>query len=392
MAAHAHAGVTPLLLGAPQASYAVTIHVRNSLNAPVSGAVVWIGIDSATNVLADAGGNAVITLTRADNYLIVARHPTLGRAQPLYPYVNRDTNFTITLPPLTALRVASYNFSGMSAMPASQVTALARILWTVQPDLLLAQETRTASVALSSFTTQFLAGYTNVQSYVGGTIRNAVVSHYPITKRISAGAQVMTRDLFGAEVDVPVLGKTTVMSVHYKAYKGAAEATIRDNEATFTATYCSNLHRQAALYIVAGDMNEDADDPTWLSHVHRILTNYSSGLQRLEPRDDTGDPATYPFYSSRLDYIYVCNGFSEHIQTSRVFRTDTMMGRPAWLASATSGAASDHVLVYADITLVPEPWGALLSAGALVFVRWRRCVNAQRYGSGCALAKTSIQE
>jgi len=356
---------------APLATATVSVHVRNSLGAAATGALVWVDVENPTNLAVDANGTAVVTLTQGSNYLIVARHPALGRAQPLYPYINRDTNFTITLPPLTSLRVASYNFSGVSAMPDSQVKALARILWTVQPDLLLAQETRTSTVALSAFRARFLSGYTNVQSAVGGTIRNAVVSFFPVMNTFSAGAAVMTRDLFGTEAVLPSVGNTTFMSVHYKAYKGTSEAATRDDEATFTATYCSNLNGQAKLYILAGDMNEDVADPTWLSHVHQILTNYNSGLKRLEPRDDTGDPATYPSYGSRLDYIYVCSAFLTYVQTARVFRTDTMVGRPAWLASTTSSIASDHSLVYADITLVPEPAGVVMLLAAAWALRRR---------------------
>ncbi|GEM_PF-1281250 len=368
--------VSAVLITTPAAQAAsarVAVRVENTLGQPITGALIWVNVDAPSNAYADASGAAVVTLTAGTNYLMVARHPNFGRAPALFPFIAQDTNITITLPPRTSLRIASYNMYGMSAWTDAKVQALARMLWTVQPDIVLAQETRTTTLALSVFQPRYLFGYTNAQSTSWGDIRNAVVSLFPLMNVFSAGTAVMTRDLFGAETILPGVGNTTIMSVHYKALKGTSEAATRDDEARFTASYCSNLNAQAKLYLLGGDMNDDVSDPTWLSHVHQILTNYNSGLKRVEPRDDTGVAATYvtAIYTSRLDYIYVGQAFLPYVQAARVVRTATMTNLPVWLRTTSSSLASDHSMIYADITLVPEPaCGVLLLA--LLLRRRRR--------------------
>jgi len=346
--------VTP---AAQAASARVTVRVETTLAQPITGALVWVNVDAPSNAYADASGNALVTVTTGTNYLMVARHAAYGRAPAQFPFIAGDTNITITLPVRTSLRVVSYNMYGMSAWTDTKVKALARMLWTVQPDIIFAQETRTTTLALSVFQTRYLFGYTNAQSTSWGDIRNAVVSIFPLMNVFSAGTAVMTRDLFGAETILPGVGNTTIMSVHYKALKDASSAATRDDEARFTAAYCSNLNARAKLYLLGGDMNDDVSDPTWLSHVHQILTNYNSGLWRTEPRDDTGVAATYvsTIYTSRLDYIYVGQAFLPYVQAASVVRTATMTNRPVWLRTTSSNLASDHSMIYADITLVPEP-------------------------------------
>jgi endonuclease/exonuclease/phosphatase family metal-dependent hydrolase len=358
----------------PAAAAQVTVRVENTLAAPLTGAIVWVNVDDPTNVYTDATGAATVSLTTGTNYLIVARHTSYGAAAPIFPFVTQDTNITIVLPPRTGVRVATYNFLGTSPWTTSKTKALARILWSVQPDIIFAQETRTTSLALSTFQARYLFGYNQAQSTNWGDIRNAVLSFFPLMNVFMAGAPVMTRDLFGAETVLPGVGNTTIMSVHYKALKGTSEAATRDTEARFTAFWCSNLNVQAKLYMLGGDMNDDVDDATWLSHVHQILTNYNSGLKRTEPRDDSGKPATYvsSSYTSRLDYIYLAGAFMPYVQTARVFRTDTLANRPVWLRTTSGSLASDHSLVYVDITLVPEPAWGLLLAMVLAFSGTRR--------------------
>ncbi|MCX7003532.1 MAG: hypothetical protein NTV22_09700 [bacterium] len=365
MTAHPPSFFTALLVSAalvstpaaPAASARVTVRVENLLGQPVTGALVWVNVDAPSNAYADASGNALVTVTTGTNYLMVARHAGYGRAPALFPFIDQDTNITITLPVRTSLRIASYNMYGMSAWSDAKVKALARMLWTVQPDIVFAQETRTTTLALSVFQPRYLFGYTNAQSRDWGDIRNALVSIFPLQNVFSAGTAVMTRDLFGAEASLPGVGNTTLMSVHYKALKDASSAATRDIEALFTAGYCSNLNAQAKFFMLGGDMNDDVGDPTWLSHVHQILTNYNTGLRRLEPRDDAGNPATYTSfsYTSRLDYIYLNQAFLPYVQAAGVARTDTMTNRPVWLRPTSSNLASDHSMIYADIALVPEP-------------------------------------
>jgi len=355
---------------APAASARVAVRVENPLGQPVTGALVWVNVDAPSNAYADASGNALVTVTTGTNYLMVARHASYGRAPALFPFIDQDTNITITLPVRTSLRIASYNMKGYpESWSSTQVTALARMLWTVQPDIVFAQETRTTTLALSVFQPRYLFGYTNAQSRDWGDIRNALVSIFPLKNVFSAGTAVMTRDLFGAEASLPGVGDTTIMSVHYAAYKNAPAAATRDTEALFTAVYCSNLHAQAKLFMLGGDMNDDVGDPTWLSHVHQILTNYNSGLRRLEPRDDAGNAATYTSfsYTSRLDYIYLNQAFLPYVQATGVARTDTMTNRPAWLRPTSSNLASDHAMIFADIALVPEP-----ACGVLLLLILRR--------------------
>ncbi len=358
---------------APAVTLRVAVRVVNAQGAPVPQAYVWIDPDDPFCARANESGVVTAELTRAKNYLLRARHPDYGRGQPVFSYIDSDTNITLALPAFTACRIATYNMKGFDPWSDTQARALARVLWTVQPDVLLAQETRDSALALSEFQTRYLLGYTMAQSPVGGNIHNAVLSLWPLTNQFSAGADVMTRDVFGAEVLLPLPwpGGTTLMSVHYKANKGVTEAATRDTEAIFTALYCSNLLAlsHGGLVVLGGDMNEDIADATWLSHVHEILASNNTGLTRLDPRDDAGNPATYPSWDSRLDYLYCGSGFDHYLLTARVFRTDTLADLPAWLAAGDSATASDHALVFADIEMVPEAATALTLLVGLLVVR-----------------------
>ncbi|MCX7847410.1 MAG: endonuclease/exonuclease/phosphatase family protein [bacterium] len=353
--------------------FRVTIRVNDVYARPITGAWVWVDPGDPRAVQTGSNGVAEVELLTLKTNLIVVRHAKFGRAQPLFAYVHGTTNFQVTLPWRQDCRIATYNLNGYYPWSTAQRTSLARVLWTVQPDIILAQESRTNELSLADFCTRYLRGYYYAQSPEGGPIRNGLIACFPLTNVVSAGAAVMTRDVYSARVLSEELEDARVCCVHFKAYKGEAEAAIRDAEAQFTAAYCSSAVARGELVILGGDMNEDIADPTWLSHVHSILASGIPGVMRLDATDDAGSPVTYPSWGSRLDYLYVSTNVHELIVTGRVFRTDTMLQRPPWLAWNESMIASDHTLVYADITVVPEPaLAASLFAGAVLVQTLRR--------------------
>ena len=186
----------------------------------------------------------------------------------------------------------------------------------------------------------------------------------------------MTRDLFGAEIHIPNIHKVIFMSAHFKCCSGTEEGERRNEEAAFVGAYCSNLNAKSESFVFCGDLNDDPSYPRPPSNVHGILTNAGADLVELHPRDDDGSDITYPDYR-RNDFIIPVNHIAGIITTSYVFRTETMNNRPAWLALNDSAEASDHLLIYADINIIPEPLFLTFFIFSFLYLHVSRVSNEQ---------------
>ncbi len=352
------------------------LHIQNENSETISGAYIWLGPESPIFTRSDANGKALVEGLSKKELLLVVRHPDYGRIAPQLIDLNQISNIIITLPELTTIRIASYNLKAFGSWDISQIQPLVRTIWTVQPDVLCLQECPEFGMSLDEFQRKYLFGYTNIVSSAGGSIHNGIISFYPLSNSFSHGSGApMTRDLFGSEIDVPKLGPVTFMSVHFKAFKDQNSADKRNQEAAFTGLFCSNLFAQNELFVLNGDFNEELGDPTWLSDVHDILNNAGAGLVTLTPKDDQGSTVTFPGWGSRLDYIMPLFSLTDHAYDNYVYRTETMNSLPTWLTHDDSGLASDHLLIYSEIVVIPEPllyfWIMLLLSQRLFFLKNR---------------------
>jgi len=355
------------------AGYSVDVHVENSMGNPIDDAYVWLGPHMTVYDISDNSGDATLDSDFSTNYMLVVRHQLYGRVSPVYFDLTEDTNFTVVLPPLTYVRIASYNMEGnrnSGEWDDEQILPLARIFWTVQPDIVLLQECPENGYLFSDFAGQYLPGYESAESTEGYYIHNGICSFYPIEESFSEGGSVMTRDLFGARITINQETAYTCLSAHYKAGSSTSDREKRNGEAQFTGEYCSNLHASSVSYIFGGDLNDDPGYPRPPSVIFDILYNSGAQLVRLDPQDDNGSTVTIPVIPRRYDYLMPVSTVADDVLHTAVFRTETLQTLPAWLDRGDSEMASDHRMIYADIAVAPEPGTGIViimvMAGAMV--------------------------
>ena len=347
-----------LLLSAGFSS-AVSIHVQNSAGDPIPDAMVCLGVQTTLYAKTDSGGDAVISQPSDDNYLFIARHHNYGRTNPQYINTAAQSNLIFVLPPITSLRVATYNMKGNDHWDNSQIQPLAKTFWTVQPDIVCLQECPETGLLFEEFQKIYMPDYTSIVSRFGYKVYNGMLSFYPIENSWSYGLSEMVRDLLSATIDIPGSLSMTFLSAHFKCCNGESEGNRRNKEAQFVSEHCSNLYTQGKMFLFAGDLNDDPGHPRPPSRVHSILliSNPAANLVQMDIRDDGGDIDTYVGYTERrYDFLYPVNALTANFIEGSVFRTETMTNRPAWLAYNDSEMASDHRLVYADFNIVPEPY------------------------------------
>ena len=350
-------------------SFAVNIHVQDISGFPISDATVCLGVQTTLFAKTDISGNAEIIQPQNDYYLFIARHQDFGRTNAQYINTASQSNITFTLPPQTSFRVATYNMKGFDQWDTSQIEPLAKIFWTVQPDVVCLQECPENGLTFTNFQNIYLPCYTSIVSHIGWSIHNGFLSFFPIETSYSYGWDVMTRDLYSATINVPGDPSITFLCAHFKCCDGDSEGEKRNQEAQFVAEHCSNLYANGEMFLFAGDLNDDPDYPRPPSQVHTILlvSNPAAHLVQIQATDDTGNSDTHIYYR-RYDYLYPVDSLASNFISSKVFRTDTMNNRPAWLASDESEKASDHRMVYADFAIIPEPF-LFLFYFAIIFIR-----------------------
>ena len=338
-------------------AHTVTVEVKTLSENPIPNAHVWINPYAVKTGITDGAGTVNFSNVNGDsNILVVARHSDYGRAEPLYWFVNSDTTFVIRLPERDYLRVATYNIKGYYSWSEEQPAAVAKVFWTVQPDIILGQECRDSDVGYSDFQKKYMPGYTNIVSPKSIYINNGIMSFYPIEETWGYGWSEMTRDLYSATISVRDDLSITFLCAHFKCCEGDYEGNRRNEEAQFTAEHCSNLYAQGEMFLFGGDLNDDQNKTPAPSRVHSILlvSNPAANIVQLNIKDDGGDLNTHDG-NIRFDYLYPVNDLADTFVDGRVFRSDTMTNRPAWLDYNETETASDHRLVYADFDIIPEP-------------------------------------
>ena len=353
-------------------AYTVTLAVRDAYSQPISNAITWFDINAPKSARTDGTGTATISSVTGGVYLAVARHQNYGRADARQVTVTSNMTVTFQLPPQTTFRIGTYNTMGYDSWSDSQIKPLARILWTVQPDIMTINECPNSGTTFPQFVRIFLPGYTNVVSIYGGPLHNGILSFFPLTNTASFGAGApMIRDVFTSIVRTPQDMPLTIACVHFKAGSTVSDAEQRLEESAYTGQLCSNWYTQGRLVWLSGDFNDDPANPILSTNVHTILHNAGARLVELDPRDDGGSTVTWP-PNSRLDYLSPVSNIAVVVVAQRVFRTETMTNRPAWLSSGDSAAASDHRLLYADVAVLPEPVAGAACVCCIWFARRRQ--------------------
>lgn len=363
----------------------VDLHVENTVGNPVQDAYVWMGPHTAAFARTDFNGDALLENDFITNYMLVVRHRLYGRTSPAYINLASDTNLTLVLPPLTHVRIASYNMEGnrnSGEWDASQILPLARVFWTVQPDIVLLQECPGSGLLFTEFQERFMPGYASAESTEGFYIHNGICSFYPIEDSYSEGATVMTRDLFVTEININNIMSFTCLSSHYKAGSETSDRERRNQEAAYTGIYCSNLHAASTEFIFGGDLNDDPLYPRPPADVFGILNGSGADFVTLDPRDDNGSSVTIPVINRRYDYLMPVSSVADDEVNAAVFRTETMAVLPAWLDRDDCELASDHRMIYADIAVIPEPGSLLIIVICLACSR--NYLSGKSDISGCA--------
>jgi endonuclease/exonuclease/phosphatase family metal-dependent hydrolase len=242
------------------------------------------------------------------------------------------------------------------------------------------------------------AGYTYVLASASpyGTMRNGFLSRFPLSSEIhtssSLSGDATANDLTRLIVDVQVsIGSDTLhlLVEHWKSGTANSDEFRRVIESIRLAQATSELDPGSDAFIVMGDVNEDLHDslprspnlflaePTGLptgfvvgDDVDRVLT--TEGLVNdpffhlrdaagpnmvvLDALQLDGSDATRPSSGRRLDYLLLSQVLATASPQAEVYDSaDESYGgldkAGAPLPAASSTDASDHFLVFADITL-----------------------------------------
>ena len=283
----------------------------------------------------------------------------------------------------------TYNVAGNGTVDWStnslQVQAIGREVGYLQPDIITFNEIPyTNTWQMANFIAAYLPGYfLATNSATDGYIRNAIASRFAIVRSkswlhsSSLAAYgytngTFTRDLFEAEISVPNFSEHLhVFVAHLKAFSDAPSAARRAAEASaisnfLVATFLP-IHGDRP-YLLAGDLNEDIDQPPVTSgHPIQRLANRATGLELTTPLDPaTGNDRTYSSRGTglldRIDYVLPGGLLFSNIASSEVFRTDRLNPLPSGLFTNDSATASDHLPLLMVFT---NPFDLLLRVTAI---------------------------
>jgi endonuclease/exonuclease/phosphatase family metal-dependent hydrolase len=292
---------------------------------------------------------------------------------------NSEAAALTVAPPDASLTLLNYNVKGNNAPDwstnSAQVRAIGRQMQYLDPDIITFQEIPLDfTYEMTNFVKAFRPGFHLADdSGTDGWIRSVILSRYPINRDRSwlDGVSLVpfgfngtfTRDLYEAEIDVPGYPDPLhVFTVHHKAGQDTTSSSRRGAEANAISNFfvtgflTTNSHRP---YLLAGDMNEDINNPP-ASNPQSIqtLTSTPTGLRLTTPVNPfSGSRNTISIQGTlnrRYDYIMPGGLLFSNILSSQIFRTDLIPGPPAPLFSTDSVTASDHLPVVMEFL---NPYG-----------------------------------
>ena len=303
----------------------------------------------------------------------------------------------------TALRVATWNIETAGSPGSSEYNAALEVLGRVDADVVALNEIASAADASNLEALAVDAGYTSLAYNSGaafGSDRNAILSKHPFAEPAiehdsatlsgDPSANDITRGILEAVIDVPGNARDlTVVSFHWKSGTGNDDEFRRTIESYRIGQALADLDKNVDAYLVMGDVNEEIDSTPRTPHPFTALpsglpASFSLGgdLAAMLASDGLpNDPFSYlgaepgcaataiaalqldgsdgtrPASDRRLDYILLSSALGSGAAIAEVYDSDDE-GLPgglpktgAPLASAASLDASDHLLVFADITV-----------------------------------------
>ncbi|HHO51534.1 MAG TPA: hypothetical protein ENK18_11815 [Deltaproteobacteria bacterium] len=292
------------------------------------------------------------------------------------------------------VRIATWNIETVGSVGGLEYRAAADVLSRVDADIVAIQEIASSSdeADLSTLASDLGYGWVSFAAPAFGGDRNAVISRYPVTSEAvltsadlsgDPSADDLTRLLLRVTVDVGGVD-LTVLPVHYKSGSSDTDEFRRAVETLRTLQAVRGGPGGAT--VVLGDFNEElADLPLFPSS----FSGYPSGLPAswtlgrdlrlrfqlsgldndpfrvftdpgaviLDALQLDGSEVTREASGRRLDYIVVHP--SLRASPTEVYdSSDEGLGgglpkAGAAPASSASADASDHLLVFADLTLGP---------------------------------------
>jgi endonuclease/exonuclease/phosphatase family metal-dependent hydrolase len=299
------------------------------------------------------------------------------------------------------VRVASWNVESVGAPGTSQHDAALAILHRIDADVVGLNEVNGDVEVAHLDALAFDAGYE--ESLVAdspspfGTQRNALLSRLPVVSGTLHTAASLSGDPAAndltrliPEVTVNINGcPFTVVVDHWKSGLAQADVFRRAVESHRLSQVVADRQAAAEPFVIVGDVNEELDDPpatptpffalpsglppgfvagpdiqAQLASPEGIANNaFASllsdppGLTALDALQLDGDDATRPGSGRRLDYLFASAALTRTPPEAEVYDSSDEMiggglnkvGDP--LPPTTSQTASDHLVVFADLTV-----------------------------------------
>jgi endonuclease/exonuclease/phosphatase family metal-dependent hydrolase len=300
------------------------------------------------------------------------------------------------------VRIATWNIETVGVPGTDQYEAALAIIRRLDPDVLALNEIASDADGGNLHTLGAEAGYGYVavpDSNPLGAMRNAIISRVPFAEipvfytspalSGDAAANDLTRWIVEAAFDLRGAQRLYVLGEHWKSDTGPANRFRRGIESLRIRQALEGLDLTEAAIVVLGDVNEEIHDVEQPDEVITALP--SSGLPQsfvlgadlaalfpvpgirshpfvnlgvgvdlfvIEALQLDGQSGTRPASGRRLDYVFTSAPIADLGITSEVYDSADE-GLPGGLEKAglplapgTSLAASDHLLVFADV-LIP---------------------------------------
>ena len=303
----------------------------------------------------------------------------------------------------TDVRVATWNIESVGAPGSDEYNASLEVLARVGADVVALNEIASAADTLNLEALASDAGYAAFVTNSGaafGSDRNAILSKYPFAEPATEHdaptlsgdplANDITRKILKAVIDIPGNARDlTLVSFHWKSGTGNDDEFRRTLESIRISQSIADLDPEKDAYIVMGDINEEIDSTPRTPHPFTSLpsglpASFSLGSDLADllslsgfPNDPftrltgpsspavtplsalqlDGADGTRPASGRRLDYILVSSALASEAPLAETYDSEDeglpgglpKTGTP--LASSASLDASDHLLVFADITV-----------------------------------------
>ena len=336
-----------------------------------------------------------------------------------------------------AVRVATWNIQSVGTAGSTQYEAALAILNRIGADVVAINEVSSNADIANFQNLAAAAGYAHTvvpSSNPFGSLRNAFMSTFPILQGVvhssaslsgDASANDITRLIVEIRVDVPGNSKDLTLVVqHWKSGTGNDDEFRRAGESFRVSQVVAPLDPLTDAFVITGDVNEEIDS---VPRSPNPFTSLPSGLpgsftlgadlvvELVGPGIDNdpflyleqhaltldtfqldGSDATRPASGRRLDYILLSPVLTSVIPTTEVYDSADE-GLPGGLPKfgpplplTTSADASDHLLVFADLT-VPSLLDEI--SGLIAFTTPDElCWPAQGGATGYEVARSSDAE